>query len=86
MNGVRKEKLCLEKRSLIEMEIVAFAGVSKSTWHKWQTQKGAETKHNHETPRMNQYTPEEKQIVVKYILEFAQVWTKPGLGKLGAVS
>lgn len=36
--------------------IASFAGVSKSTWHEWQTRKGIETKHNHETPKLNWYT------------------------------
>lgn len=48
-----KEKVSLEKRTLIETEvrklagkteisvavIASFAGVSKSTWHEWQTEK-----------------------------------------------
>ena len=38
--------------------IASFAGVSKSTWHEWQTRKGIETKHNHETPKLNWYTPQ----------------------------
>ena len=77
-----KEKVSLEKRTLIETEvrklagktkirvavIASFAGVSKSTWHEWQTRKGVETKHNHDTPKLNWYTPQEKQVVVKYVL------------------
>ena len=77
-----KEKVSLEKRTKIEIEvrklaekteirvavIASFAGVSKSTWHEWQTRKGVETKHNHDTPRLNWYTPEEKEAVVKYVL------------------
>ncbi len=48
--------------------IASFTGVSKSTWHEWQTRKGVETKHNHDRPRFNWYTPQEKQAVVKYVL------------------
>lgn len=48
--------------------IASFAGVSKSTWHEWQTRKGIETKHNHETPKLNWYTPQERHAVVKYVL------------------
>lgn len=46
-----------------------MAGVSKSTWHEWQTRKGEETKHNHDTPRLSWYTPEEKAAVVNYVKE-----------------
>lgn len=77
-----KEKVSLKTRTLIETEVkkmaekteikvsvlVAFAGVSKSTWHEWKTRKGIETRHNHETPKLNWYTPEEQMAVVKYVL------------------
>ena len=43
--------------------VVAFVGVPKSTWHEWQGRKGIETKHNHETPKLNWYTPEERMKV-----------------------
>ena len=77
-----KEKVSLKTRTLIETEVqkihekteikvselVAFAGVSKSTWHEWKSRKGIETRHNHETPKLNWYTPEERMAVVKYVL------------------
>ena len=77
-----KEKVSLKTRTLIETEVqkihekteikvselVAFAGVSKSTWHEWKSRKGIETRHNHETPKLNWYTPEERKAVVKYVL------------------
>ena len=77
-----EEKVSLKTRILIETEVqkihkkteikfsvlAAFAGVSKSTWHEWKKRKGIETRHNHETPKLNWYTQEEKKAVVKYIL------------------
>ena len=77
-----KEKVSLKTRTLIETEVqkihekteikvsdlVAFAGVSKSTWHERKSRKGIETRHNHETPKFNWYTPEERTAVVKYVL------------------
>ena len=57
-----------EKTEIKVSVLVAFAGVSKSTWHEWKTRKGIETRHNHETPKLNWYTPEERQAVVKYVL------------------
>lgn len=57
-----------EKTEIKVSELVAFAGVSKSTWHEWRTRKGIETRHNHETPKLNWYTPEERKAVVKYVL------------------
>lgn len=77
-----KEKVSLKTRPLIETEVqkihekteikvselVAFAGVSKSTWHERKSRKGIETRHNHETPKLNWYTLEERTAVVKYVL------------------
>ena len=57
-----------EKTEIKVSDLVAFAGVSKSTWHEWRTRKGIETRHNHETPKLNWYTPEERTAVVKYVL------------------
>ena len=57
-----------EKTEIKVSVLVAFAGVSKSTWHEWQARKGIETRHNHETPKLNWYTPEERKAVVKYVL------------------
>lgn len=57
-----------EKTEIKVSELVAFAGVSKSTWHEWKSRKGIETRHNHETPKLNWYTPEERMAVVKYVL------------------
>lgn len=57
-----------EKTEIKVSVLVAFAGVSKSTWHEWRTRKGIETRHNHETPKLNWYTPEERTAVVKYVL------------------
>ena len=57
-----------EKTEIKVSVLAAFAGVSKSTWHEWQTRKGIETRHNHETPKLNWYTPEERTAVVKYVL------------------
>ena len=57
-----------EKTEIKVSELVAFAGVSKSTWHEWRMRKGIETRHNHETPKLNWYTPEERTAVVKYVL------------------
>ena len=54
-----------EKTEIKVSELVAFAGVSKSTWHEWRMRKGIETRHNHETPKLNWYTPEERTAVVK---------------------
>ena len=57
-----------EKTEIKVSELVAFAGVSKSTWQEWKSRKGIETRHNHETPKLNWYTPEERMAVVKYVL------------------
>lgn len=57
-----------EKTEIRVSRIALFAGVSKSTWHEWQTRKGVGTKHNHDTPKLNWYTPAEKEAVVSYVL------------------
>ncbi|WP_288757802.1 hypothetical protein [uncultured Treponema sp.] len=57
-----------EKTEIKVSDLVAFAGVSKSTWHEWRTRKGIETRHNNETPKLNWYIPEERTAVVKYVL------------------
>ena len=53
-----------EKTEIRVALVACFAGVSKSTWHEWQRRKEVETKHNHDTPKLNWYTPEERKAVV----------------------
>jgi len=77
---IGKEKMSLAVRQMIEREILrlrnltgiiiikllAYAGISKRTWHEWQQRRDIETKHNNNTPKTHYLTPEEIMAIVSY--------------------
>lgn len=49
--------------------LLSFLGLPRSTWHEWHKRDKAETRHNHDTPKSNWATPEERAAVIRFCKE-----------------
>lgn len=50
-------------------EVLRMIGISRNKYYKWQVRKGKNNKHNGKIPKRNWTLPEEKEAVIKYVLE-----------------
>src|SRR5574344_231318 len=46
--------------------LLSYLGFPKSTWNEWHKRQGAETRHNHDTPKSNWLRPEETDAITAF--------------------
>jgi len=51
--------------------LVKYAGIPHRTWREWARRRGAETKHNNNTPKSCHLTPEEVNAIIAYCVNNA---------------